>query len=167
MANAALYSLIKSAPAYRVHCNENPIYVFPFWESCGLSPNFHIHVSVSYLYVPRISPHISCSRIGRSRVEIYKIAHRHMIVELVLWPRYSFSGNICFKFSVLVLCRPPSENLRIRVIFVLHLALLPYCIKVDSMVLLFYFIFRKYIYIYIFERFCTVYCFNANTSTLF
>ncbi len=47
------------------HCNENPIYLFLFWELCqGLSPNFHIHVSVSDLYVyygTRISPHISCA----------------------------------------------------------------------------------------------------------
>jgi hypothetical protein len=31
----------------------------------GLSPNFHIHVSVSNLYIPTV--HLfSCSRIGRS-----------------------------------------------------------------------------------------------------
>ncbi len=41
-----------------IHCNENPIYVFLFWELLGLSPNLHIHVSVSDLYIPRISPHI-------------------------------------------------------------------------------------------------------------
>ncbi len=40
-----------------VHCNENPIYVFPEKELCGLSPNFHI-LSVSDLYIPRIGPHI-------------------------------------------------------------------------------------------------------------
>jgi hypothetical protein len=40
------------------HCNENPIYGCLFWELRGLSPNFHIHVSVSNLYIPRISPHI-------------------------------------------------------------------------------------------------------------
>ncbi len=28
------------------HCNENFIYLFLFWELCGLSPNLHIHVSV-------------------------------------------------------------------------------------------------------------------------
>jgi hypothetical protein len=38
-----------------LHYNENPIYVFLFWELRGLSPNFHIHVSVSHLYIPRIS----------------------------------------------------------------------------------------------------------------
>jgi hypothetical protein len=36
------------------HGNENPIYVFLFWELCGLSPNFHIHVSASDLYIPTI-----------------------------------------------------------------------------------------------------------------
>ncbi len=47
-----------------LHCNENTIYVFLFWELHSLSPNFHIHVPVSDLYIPRIGPHISCSRIG-------------------------------------------------------------------------------------------------------
>jgi hypothetical protein len=42
-----------------LHCKENPIYVFLFWELRCLSPNFHIHVSVRDLYIPRISPHIS------------------------------------------------------------------------------------------------------------
>jgi hypothetical protein len=55
-----------------LHCKENPVYVFIFLELRGLSPNFYIHVSVSDLYIPRISPHISCSRKGRSIVGIYK-----------------------------------------------------------------------------------------------
>ncbi len=42
----------------RLHCNENPIYVFQEKELRGLSPNFHIHVSVSDLEIPRISPRI-------------------------------------------------------------------------------------------------------------
>jgi hypothetical protein len=46
-----------------LHCNENPIYVFLFWELRGLSPDFHIHVTVSDLYISR-------SRIGRSIVGI-------------------------------------------------------------------------------------------------
>jgi hypothetical protein len=41
-----------------IHCNENPLYVFLFWELRGFSLNFHIHVSVSDLYIPRIGPHI-------------------------------------------------------------------------------------------------------------
>jgi hypothetical protein len=40
------------------HCNENPIYVFPEKELRGLIPNFHFHVSVNDLYIPRIGPHI-------------------------------------------------------------------------------------------------------------
>ncbi len=34
-----------------MHCNENPICVFPEKEVRGLSPNFHIHMSVSGLYI--------------------------------------------------------------------------------------------------------------------
>ncbi len=30
-----------------IHCNENPIYVFPETELRGLSPNFHFHIHVS------------------------------------------------------------------------------------------------------------------------
>ncbi len=40
-----------------VHCKENPIYVFLVWELHGLSPNFHIHVSVNDLYSPRLGLH--------------------------------------------------------------------------------------------------------------
>jgi hypothetical protein len=36
----------------------NPIYVFPEKELRGLSLNFHIHVSMSDLYISRIHPHI-------------------------------------------------------------------------------------------------------------
>jgi hypothetical protein len=41
-----------------LHCNENPIYVFLEKELRRLSPYFHIHVSVSDLYNPKIVPHI-------------------------------------------------------------------------------------------------------------
>jgi hypothetical protein len=39
-----------------LHCNENPITVFLFWELRGLIHNFHIQVSESDLYIPRIGP---------------------------------------------------------------------------------------------------------------
>jgi hypothetical protein len=64
-----LFSLV------RIHCNKIPIYVFLFWELRSLSPNFHIHVSVSDLYILPGSVHLfSCSRIGERRtiVGIYK-----------------------------------------------------------------------------------------------
>jgi hypothetical protein len=68
---------------WQMHCSENPIYVFLFWELRGLSPNFHIHVSLSDVYIPRIGPHVSCSRTGRSMVGIrIPIAHRHMNEEI-------------------------------------------------------------------------------------
>jgi hypothetical protein len=47
-------------PGYNVniHCNENPIYVFTEKEWRGLSPSFHIRVSVSDIFIPRIGPNI-------------------------------------------------------------------------------------------------------------
>ncbi len=89
-------------PLFRswLHCNENPLYIFLFWEWRGLSPNFNIHVSVSDLYSPRIGLHISSSRIGRP------IAHRQLDVEIgteapifLLW-----DYCICFEISVFCLC---------------------------------------------------------------
>ncbi len=56
-------------------------------------------MSVSDLYIPRIGPHFACSRLGRSIVEIYK-----SLTDTNVEMRKSFSGNICFQFSVLVLC---------------------------------------------------------------
>jgi hypothetical protein len=41
-----------------VHCKQDLIYVFPEMKLCGLVPNFHIHVSVSDLYIPTIGPPI-------------------------------------------------------------------------------------------------------------
>ncbi len=55
-----------------LHWNENLIYVFLFWELRDLSPNFHIDVSLSDLYIPRTDPHIFLQRIDRSIVGIYK-----------------------------------------------------------------------------------------------
>ncbi len=75
------------------HCNKNPIYVFLLRKLRGLSPNFHIHVSVS-------DPHISCNRIGRSIVGIYKSLTDTWMWKLGLRPYNSFSGNICLQFSV-------------------------------------------------------------------
>jgi hypothetical protein len=40
-----------------IHCNEDPIYVFLFWELRGLSP-FLPHSCVCDLYIPSIGPHI-------------------------------------------------------------------------------------------------------------
>ncbi len=86
------------------HCNGNSVYIFLFWELRGLSPNFHIHVSVSDLYIPRIGPHISSSRKDRPIVEIYNSLTGTWMWKLGLRPRNPFSGNICFKFWAFCLC---------------------------------------------------------------
>ncbi len=89
---------------FAVHCNGNSTYVFLFWELHGLSPNFHIHVSVSDLYIPKIDPHISSSRKDRPIVGIYNSLTDTWMYKLGLRPQYSFSGNICFKFLAFCLC---------------------------------------------------------------
>jgi hypothetical protein len=66
ISNHACFSCVK-----RLHWNGNFVYLFLFWELRGLSLYFHIHVSVSDLYIPRISPHISSSRKGRPILGIY------------------------------------------------------------------------------------------------
>ncbi len=56
-----------------LHCKEISIYLFPEKELHGISPNFHIHVSVSdqqYIF-PRPVHLFSCSRIGRPIVGEY------------------------------------------------------------------------------------------------
>ncbi len=98
-----------STPLYILpHCKGNSVYVFFFWELRGLSPNFHIHVSLSDLNIPRIGPHISSSRKGRVIVEIYNSLTDTWTWKLGLRPRYSLSGNVCFKFSAFCLCSASS-----------------------------------------------------------
>jgi hypothetical protein len=57
--DALVLLLLRLLHLRTAHCKENPIYVFLSWELRSLSPIFHIHVSVSDLYIPRIGSHIS------------------------------------------------------------------------------------------------------------
>ncbi len=53
-----LFSLAQNTPTRATmlrHNTENSKQIFPEKELRSLSPNFHIHVSVSDLYIPRIS----------------------------------------------------------------------------------------------------------------
>ncbi len=85
-------------------------------ELRGLSPNFHINVSVSDLYIPRISPHILAAEyVGRLIVGIYKSLKDAWMWKLGLRHRNSFSGNICFEFSVLCPCSAAPFQLFVRV----------------------------------------------------
>ncbi len=57
---------------FLVHCNENPVSVFPEKELRGLSPNIHIHVSVSDLYILGIGPcNFPAAEIGRPILGTY------------------------------------------------------------------------------------------------
>jgi hypothetical protein len=68
---------------HHVHCSENPKYVFPEKELRDLSRNFHIHASVSDLYIPRIGPHIFLQQNRQTDgIKYISIAHRHMNVEI-------------------------------------------------------------------------------------
>ncbi len=65
---------------FKTPSNENSIYVFLLWELGGLSPNFHIHVYVSDLHIPRIGPHILLQQQRQIDGGNIEIAHRHMNV---------------------------------------------------------------------------------------
>jgi hypothetical protein len=94
-----------------MHCHETSIYVFPEKDLRGLSPNFHIRVSVSDLYIPRISSPIFLLQNRQTDGGKYiNRTHRHVNVEIGLRPRNSFSRNICFEFSVLSLCSVAIKN---------------------------------------------------------
>ncbi len=85
-----------------MHCNENP-FMFSFSGNCAAS----VPISTSCVcerHIPRIGPHISFSRIGRSILGIYKSLTDTWMWKMGLWPHNSLSGNICLEFSVLVLC---------------------------------------------------------------
>jgi hypothetical protein len=78
----------------------------PFMSS--FSGNCVASVSIStclwaIYFIPRIGQHISCSRLGRSIMGIYKPLTDTWMWKLELWPRNSFSRNICFIFSAFVL----------------------------------------------------------------
>jgi hypothetical protein len=67
-----------------LHCNENSIYVFPEKELLGLSPIFHIHVSVSDLYMysqNRSTDFPAAEKADRSWEYMYK-SLRHMNMEI-------------------------------------------------------------------------------------
>jgi hypothetical protein len=78
-----------------MHCHENPTYVVLFWEMRGLSPNFHIHVSVSDLFILRIGPHISLQQNMQKYIKIWKYINlynrymsagtRRQIIIIVFW----------------------------------------------------------------------------------
>ena len=65
-----------------LHCKENPIYVIQEKKLLGLSPNFHIHVSVSDLYIPMISLPLFLQQNRQTDHGNLSIAYRHMNLEI-------------------------------------------------------------------------------------
>jgi hypothetical protein len=77
-------SMIIFRTLYRTaHYKGNPIYVFLFWKLRGLSPNFHIHVSVIDLYIPRTGPHISLQQ--NRQIRSWKYLNLSLIYECRNW----------------------------------------------------------------------------------
>ncbi len=90
------------------HCKDILIYVFPEKELRGLSPNFHIHVAVSNLYIPTFGPPIFLQQNRQTDPRNINRLQKH---ECRNWDCRravpSFPGNICFKiFGIMSLqCR--------------------------------------------------------------
>jgi hypothetical protein len=79
-----------------LHCNENPIYVFPEKEYCADLVPISTFMCLSAIYIFLRSVHIfSFCRIGRPMGGIYSIDCSE---KLGLRPCNFFSGNICFDF---------------------------------------------------------------------
>ncbi len=75
--------IVKSNYSFLLHWTENPIYVFPEMKLLGVIPNPCIHVSVSYLYIPRIGLLIWLQQNRQTDHGNIHIAHRYMNVEIV------------------------------------------------------------------------------------
>jgi hypothetical protein len=94
-----------------VHCKEITIYVFLDEELRGLSPNFHIHVSIYAIYKFPRSVNLFCLQQNRQPiVGIHKSFTETLMYELGLSTCSSFSKNICFAFLVLCLCSVHSKS---------------------------------------------------------
>jgi hypothetical protein len=75
--NGDVVDFMVSIPLCAVHCKEPILYVnwkqiFPEKELRGHSPNFHIHVPVSYLHIPTIDLPILLQEICGTVREIYQ-----------------------------------------------------------------------------------------------
>jgi hypothetical protein len=72
-----------TGPHYKEKNAEKSKQIFPEKEYRGLSPNFHIHVSVSELYIPTMGLPFPLEEIFGPILGIYKsLTHRHMNVEI-------------------------------------------------------------------------------------
>jgi hypothetical protein len=87
--------------AKRLHCKEDPIYIFPEMKLRGFVSNFDIHVSVSDLYIPSVALPIFCRWTNLGNIYV----NRSQIHECGNWERgraVSFLGIFVlnFRYSV-------------------------------------------------------------------
>ncbi len=91
-------------PGVELKCSSQ---LLKWWtdQSSSLSvPTLRWKSHVSDFYIPRIGPHISCNRLGRSIVWIYKSLKNHMSAEIGTLATQFLFWEYLFWFSVLVLC---------------------------------------------------------------
>ncbi len=103
----------------KTHCTKIP-FMYPLSGNCAASVSISTFMCLwaSYCIYSQDPPiYFSCSRIGRSIVGIYKSLTDTWVWKLGPWPRISFSGNICFEFSVLILCSASDTVLLVSVHF--------------------------------------------------
>jgi hypothetical protein len=67
-------------------------------------PHSCVFEQSTYTYYPRSVHLLSCSRISRRSGEYIKRSQKHECRNWDCMLRSSFTGNICFEFSVLCLC---------------------------------------------------------------
>jgi hypothetical protein len=89
-----------------LHCKEISIYVFPEKEFRGLSPDFHIHLSVSDLCIPMIGPPICLQQNRQTNHKSWEYINRSKNMNVgigTVASQFRF-WEYFFEFSVFFLC---------------------------------------------------------------